>query len=107
MGDFVFLSVPGYTHVLEVSIVPFPWLETLQRVLAVSSGPPGNTQAACVLLAEPLNVTVGEQAAEDPHVTFLWGLSELQPPSACISDCHGGSSCPQGSRIAVCWGSWV
>lgn len=117
MGDFVFPSVPGYTDVLEVSFTLFPWLETLQRVLAVSWGPPGNTQVACILLAEPLKVTVGEQAAEDPRVTFPWGLSEFQPPSACMSDCRGGRQLFPGElliqlwegecRIGVCWGSWV
>lgn len=117
MGDFVFLSVPGYTDVLDVSFVLFPWPETLWRVLAVSLGPPGNTQFACVLLAELLKVTVGEQAAEDPRVTSPWGLSEFQPPSACTSDCHGGRQPSprqlliqlwEGERgIAVCCGSGV
>ena len=121
MGDFVFLLVPGNTDVLEASFVLFPWPETLRRVLAVSSGPPGTTRVACVLLPETLKVTVGEQAAEDPRVTSPWGLSEFQPPSACTSDCHGGRQpspllAPgelliqlwEGEpRIAVWWGSRV
>lgn len=84
MGDFIFLWVPDYTDALEVSLTPFPWPESLQRVLAVSSGPAGNTRLACVVLAEPLEVTVWE-AAEDPCVTSLWGLHESRPPLACMS----------------------
>lgn len=76
MGDFIFLLIPDYTDALELSLTPFPWPESLQRVLTVSSGPAGNTRLACVVLAEPLEVTVWE-AAEDPRVTSLWGLISL------------------------------
>lgn len=34
MGDFIFLLVPDYTDVLELSLTPFPWPESLQRVLS-------------------------------------------------------------------------
>lgn len=66
----------SYADVLEVSFTLFPWSETPWSVLAVPSGPPGNTRVACVPLAGTLKVTVGEQAAG----AAPWGLSEFQPP---------------------------
>lgn len=98
MGDFVFLSVPDHSDALEVSFTPFPWPETLQHMLAGSSGPSGSMQVAHVL-AEPLRVTVWGQAAEDPRVTSQWDLPESQPPLACMSCCCGGWSCCQQRGI--------
>lgn len=99
MGDFVFLSVPDHTDALEVSFTPFPWPETLQHMLAGSSGPSGIIQVACVL-AEPQRVTVWGHAAEDLCLTSQWDLPEFQPPLACTSCCCGGWSCCQRKGIA-------
>lgn len=99
------------------------------RLCGICCLPPQGLLGTCELpvfswLRHWSSLTVGEQAARDPHATSPWGLSEFQAPStgmSCMSNCSGGRQpspllAPgellillwEGQpRIAVCWGSLV